>query len=102
MWVASIAAGSIALTFLWYLERTSDLSVQAWAFKMIPVMVIAELFLWWGFRKAPSFITARYTMSAMTHVLGWTLALCVLHEGASAKAVVGCVLIVVGAVLIGK
>ncbi|HUU98826.1 MAG TPA: hypothetical protein VM487_24100 [Phycisphaerae bacterium] len=102
MWAASIAVGSIILTFLWYLERTTDVAVKAWATQILPVMVVAELFLWWGFRKAPNFIAARYTMSAMMHVLGWTLALCLLHEGASVKSVVGSALIIAGAVLVGK
>ena len=101
MWIVAIACGSITLTLLWFFERTQDLTVSTWALKMLPVLVVCELFYWYGFRKAPSFIAARYTMSAMMHGLGWGLAVCLLGESVTLNAILGAGLIVAGSIVLG-
>ena len=101
-WWLAIFLGSVVLTVLWFLERTRDLSFTVWATQMLPVLLVCELCYWYGFRKAPSFLSARYTMSAMTHTLGWVLALCILREGVTWRSVAGAVLIIGGALLVGK
>jgi len=100
MWVISIFIGSVLLSILWFMERTKDLTFSTWAFQMLPVLILCELFYWYGFRKAPSFLTARYLMSSITHVLGLLLVFFFLKEPFTIKQGIGIIFIVVGIIIL--
>jgi len=102
MWVLALLIGSVFLSALWFMERTKDLSLHTWATKMIPIVIICELFYWYGFRNAPNFITARYTMSVMTHIFGWILVLFLLKEPVKYTQVLGAIFIIIGTYILGK
>ena len=72
------------------------MTFSTWAFQMLPVLILCELFYWYGFRKAPSFIMARYSVSAMTHLLGIFLVVFFLKEGISIKQGIGMTLMITG------
>jgi len=96
VWLIGIVVGSLMLSFLWFLERTKDLNFITWITQILPVLVVGNLFYWYGFRSAPDFLTARYVMSAMTHTLGWLVALFILKEGVTPINLVGIGFIMLG------
>lgn len=100
MWLVTIVIASLILVLLWFFERTTDVSFKAWFTKILPIVIVCELFYWWGFRHAPSFLTARYVMSGITHVFGWVLALVILHEGVDVWKLVSIGLIIVGTAML--
>jgi len=100
MWILSIFIGSLLLSVLWFLERTKDITFSTWAFQMLPILILCELFYWYGFRKAPSFITVRYTMSIMTNLMGLVLIVHFLKEPIHIRQAIGAVLIIIGGFII--
>jgi len=96
MWLVALFIGSLLLSLIWFWERTTDLNFLFWITKMLPVLIACEMFYWYGFRNAPSFLIARYSMSAMTHVLGILLVVVFLKEGIHLKQIFGILFIVLG------
>jgi len=100
MWLLAIIIGSLILVVLWFLERTNSVGFMAWFTKILPVVILCELCYWYGFRNAPSFLTARYVMSGITHVFGWGLALAILHEGVDVWRLVSIGFVILGTAML--
>jgi len=100
MWFWCILFGSLFLSVLWFFERTTALSFEAWVTRILPVLIVCQLFYWYGFRHAPQWITARYLMSAQTNIFGFVLILWILKEPVSIRQWVGVGLVLVGAFLV--
>lgn len=101
-WLLAIFIGSIALSALWFFERTRSFSFSAYAKIMLPLVLTVELFYWYGFYHAPNFIAARYTMSAITHTCGWILAIIFLSEPVKVSQILGAALIIIGSLIISR
>ncbi len=96
MWIISIFIGSVLLSRQWFIERTEDLTLVTWVFQILPILVIGQIFYWYGFRNAPNFIIARYTMSFITHIFGILVVIFFLKEGISIKQGIGMTLMITG------
>ena len=100
MWLLCMFIGSMMLTALWFFQRTEAMGWGMWATRIAPIVLVSDVFFWAAIRRAPSFVAARYTMSAMTHTLGLILAFAILHEECSWQKVAGIALIIGGSILV--
>jgi len=100
MWAAAILLGSLFLVPLWFFNRTADMNLYNWFFKCFPFVIASNVLYWYGFRFAPDFVSARYTMSASTHIFGWLIVIFMLHEPIVAKQIVGVGLIIIGSYIL--
>jgi len=101
-WFLAMFIGSIALSILWFFERTRSFSFSTYAKVILPLVLTIELLYWYGFYHAPNFITARYIMSAITHTCGWILAILILSEPVKVSQIFGAILIIFGSFMIAK
>jgi uncharacterized membrane protein len=100
MWIFGIFIGSLFLTWLWYVERTNAMSFYIWWSRIVPITIVSELAYWYAFRSCPHWIAARYIMSAMTNILGLSMAFILLKEGINIKQAVGIAFIITGGFLL--
>lgn len=62
----------------------------------MPLTLLANLFYWHAFKYAPSFVSARYLMSVMTHTIGWLLIIFIFKEPITIKQIIAVGLILLG------
>lgn len=102
MWILAVILGNLTLFWVWIFIRTTDLSFSGFWTKLAPLCLLGNLFYWYAFRTAPDFITVRYLMSGMTHLMGWLIVVFILKEPIMLQHIVGAGLIVLGAWIMGK
>ena len=44
MWLVTIVIASVILVLLWFFERTTDVTFKAWFTKILPIVIVCELF----------------------------------------------------------
>ena len=98
-WYLTLLLGSLCLIPTWVLIRECSFT---WVnlTKIISLSIVANLFYWHAFRSSPAFITARYSMSALTQVLGWLLIIFYFKEQIQIRHVIGVAMVVCGGYLI--
>ncbi len=99
MWLPATIIGALVLTFYFYIERILPFSFGNYV-KIVGIVVASNWLLYYAFNTAPSFLTVRYIMSGVTHLGTVFIAIVLLKEVLTFKAVCGIVLIVTGAVLL--
>lgn len=102
MWVVALFLGSLPLILLWIFIRRTDLNFLDFWIKIAPLCLIGNVFYWYAFRVAPSFVTARYIMSGITHTMGWLAVLIILKEPITWQQIIGAMFIMVGIWIMGK
>lgn len=100
MWYLTLLLGSLCLIPLWMFIRMSDFTWFNLFVKILPLTILSNLFYWHAFHTSTSFLSARYTMSAMTQILGWLLIILYFKEHVHVRHVVGVVLVLLGGYLI--
>ena len=99
MWLLTLIIANLILVPTWYIIRKYDYS-NGMLLLISALSVVANLFYWHSFRTAPSFVTVRYMMSAMTHTMSWVMILLIFKEPISVQQVVGVGMIVGGGFLV--
>lgn len=99
-WYLSLLLGSLLLVPTWVFIRQCEFTWFNLLVKIVPLSIVCNLFYWHAFHTSPAFVTARYTMSAMTQVLGWMLIIFYFKESIQIRHVVGVAMVIGGGYLI--